>query len=35
MRATTTLGNMIEEVETMSVGNFDETVPLSEIEFES
>ena len=35
MRATTTFGKMIEKVETMSAGNFDETVPLSEIEFES
>ena len=35
MKVTTTLGNMIEEVEAMSAGNFDETVPLSEIEFES
>ena len=33
MRATTTLGNLIEQVETMSAGNFDETVSLSEIEF--
>ena len=35
MRATTTLGNLIEQVETMSAGNFDETVSLSEIEFSS
>ena len=35
MRATTTLGNLIEQVETMSAGNFDETVSLSEIEFGS
>jgi hypothetical protein len=31
----TTLGNLIEQVETMSAGNFDETVSLSEIEFAS
>ena len=35
MRATTTLGNLIEQVETMSAGNFDETVSLNDIEFES
>jgi len=35
MKATTTLGNLIEQVETMSAGNFDETVSLSEIEFNS
>jgi hypothetical protein len=35
MKATTTLGNLIEQVETMSAGNFDETVSLSEIEFSS
>jgi hypothetical protein len=35
MKATTTLGNLIEQVETMSAGNFDETVSLSEIEFGS
>jgi hypothetical protein len=35
MRATTTLGNLIEHVESMSAGNFDETVSLSEIEFEN
>lgn len=35
MRATTTLGNLIEQVETMSTGNFDETVSLNDIEFES
>ena len=35
MRATTTLGNLIEQVETMSAGNFDETVSLNEIEFSS
>jgi hypothetical protein len=35
MRATTTLGNLIERVETMSAGNFDETVSLNEIEFGS
>jgi hypothetical protein len=35
MRATTTLGNLIEQVETMSAGNFDETVSLNEIEFNS
>jgi hypothetical protein len=35
MRATTSLGNLIEQVETMSAGNFDETVSLSEMEFES
>jgi hypothetical protein len=35
MKATTTLGNLIEQVETMSAGNFDETVSLNEIEFES
>ena len=35
MRATTTLGNLIEQVETMSAGNFDETVSLNEIEFGS
>jgi len=35
MRATTTFGNLIEHVETMSAGNFDETVSLSEIEFNS
>jgi hypothetical protein len=35
MRATTTLGNLIEQVETMSAGNFDETVSLNGIEFES
>jgi hypothetical protein len=29
------LGNLIEQVETMSAGNFDETVSLSEIEFGS
>ena len=32
---TTTLGNLIEQVETMSAGNFDETVSLSEMEFSS
>ena len=32
---TTTLGNLIEQVETMSAGNFDETVSLNEIEFGS
>jgi hypothetical protein len=35
MRATTTLGALIEQVETMSAGNFDETVSLNDIEFES
>jgi hypothetical protein len=35
MKATTTFGNLIEHVETMSAGNFDETVSLSEIEFNS
>jgi hypothetical protein len=35
MRATTTLGNLIEQVEAMSAGNFDETVSLSEMEFGS
>ncbi len=35
MKATTTLGNLIEQVETMSAGNFDETVSLSEMEFSS
>jgi len=35
MKATTTLGNLIEQVETMSAGNFDETVSLSEVEFSS
>ena len=35
MKATTTLGNLIEQVETMSDGNFDETVSLSDMEFES
>jgi hypothetical protein len=35
MRATTTLGNLIEQVETMSAGNFDETVSLNDIEFGS
>ena len=35
MKATTTLGNLIEQVETMSAGNFDETVSLTEIEFGS
>ena len=35
MRATTTLGNLIEQVETMSAGNFDETVSLNDMEFES
>jgi hypothetical protein len=35
MRETTTLGNLIEQVDAMSAGNFDETVPLSDIEFES
>jgi hypothetical protein len=35
MKATTTLGNLIEQVETMSRGNFDETVSLREIEFGS
>jgi len=35
MRATTNFGNLIEHVETMSAGNFDETVSLSEIEFNS
>jgi hypothetical protein len=35
MKATTTLGNLIEQVETMSAGNFDETVSLNEIEFAS
>jgi hypothetical protein len=35
MRATTTLGNLIEQVETMSAGNFDETVSLNEMEFAS
>jgi hypothetical protein len=32
---TTTLGNLIEQVETISTGNFDETVSLNEIEFSS
>jgi hypothetical protein len=35
MKATTTLGNLIDQVETMSRGNFDETVSLNEIEFGS
>jgi hypothetical protein len=35
MRATATLGNLIEKVETMSAGNFDETVSLNEMEFSS
>ena len=35
MKATTTLGNLIEQVETMSAGNFDETVSLNDIEFGS
>ena len=35
MRATTTLGNLIEHVETLSAGNFDETVSLTDIEFEN
>jgi hypothetical protein len=35
MKATTTLGNLIEQVHGMSVGNFDETVSLSEMEFSS
>jgi hypothetical protein len=35
MKATSTLGNLIEQVKTMSDGNFDETVSLSDIEFES
>jgi hypothetical protein len=35
MKATTTLGNLIENVETMSTGNFDETVSLNDIEFEN
>ena len=35
MKATSTLGNLIEQVETMSAGNFDETVSLNEIEFGS
>jgi hypothetical protein len=35
MRATAKLENVIEQVETMSAGNFDETVSLNEIEFES
>ena len=35
MKATTTLGNLIEQVETMSAGNLDETVSLNEIEFGS
>ena len=35
MRATAKLENVIEQVETMSAGNFDETVSLSEIEFGS
>ena len=35
MKATTTLGNLIDQVETMSAGNFDETVSLNEIEFSS
>jgi hypothetical protein len=35
MKATTTLGNLIEQVETMSAGNFDETVSLNEMEFSS
>jgi hypothetical protein len=35
MKATTTLGNLIEQVETMSAGNFDEAVSLNEIEFGS
>jgi hypothetical protein len=35
MKATTTLGNLIEQVEAMSAGNFDETVSLNEIEFGS
>jgi len=35
MKATTTLGNLVEQVETMSAGNFDETVSLNEIEFGS
>jgi hypothetical protein len=35
MKATTNFGNLIEQVETMSADNFDETVSLSEIEFNS
>jgi hypothetical protein len=35
MKATTTIGNLIDQVETMSAGNFDETVSLNEIEFGS
>jgi hypothetical protein len=35
MKATTTLGDLIDQVETMSDGNFDETVSLNEIEFGS
>jgi hypothetical protein len=35
MKETTTLGNLIENVETMSAGNFDETVSLNDIEFEN
>jgi hypothetical protein len=35
MKATTTLGNLIEQVETMSAGNFDETVSLNEVDFSS
>jgi len=35
MRATAKLENVIEQVETMSAGNFDETASLTEIEFES
>jgi hypothetical protein len=35
MKATTTLGNLIDQVETMSAGNFDETLSLSDIEFGS
>jgi hypothetical protein len=35
MRATAKLENVIEQVETMSAGNFDETVSLNEIEFNS
>jgi hypothetical protein len=35
MKATTTLGNLIEQVEIMSKGNFDESVPLSDLAFEN
>jgi len=35
MRATTTLGNLIDQVETISCGNFDENISLDKMEFAS